>query len=256
MAFWWQPIRLPPEPGSGQCRTPRGPLREIGYSMDTTPHEQNTGGSDAPLGAAPNDIIRHLAGFVAGVLGEEWRVDVSMTPSYGYPVVFLDGPDHARLRMSLEAHGSGRVKISGIYPPHRVQPVADVEITVARDRGPAVIGQEITRRLLVRYRVELARVRARTLEQGQEAETRRLLLEQLLSRLGPKAHAAGESGDRGRLRVHNIGGLHGHLDVDSTGQQGTIYLSSAPGSLLLAIADLIGACAPAIMGRAPQPDTP
>lgn len=108
-------------------------------------------------------IARQTAGLVVPELGEGWTVDTSDTWAE-YRGTYIDGPDGARLFLSLSWRDSSRLVIDGNYPreAHDVTypRLEQVEITVSRDRGPAVIAREITRRLLPKYLEELTRARA------------------------------------------------------------------------------------------------
>lgn len=105
--------------------------------------------------ATTREITRQTAGLVAAELGFTVDTNPDVAEHRG---VYLDGPDGERLFVALDWRNADRVEISGTFPPNDVYGLTRPEIGVSRDRGPAVIAREITRRLLPGYREQLAQV--------------------------------------------------------------------------------------------------
>ncbi|WP_353707278.1 hypothetical protein ABRQ22_14850 [Cellulosimicrobium sp. ES-005] len=106
------------------------------------------------------EILRQTVGHVVTALGEGWSVDAD--PQWEeYRGVYVDGPDGARLWLTLAWNNADRLEVQGLYPkpeePHargwskRYDEERKDSITVRRDRDPAAIAREITRRLLPGY---------------------------------------------------------------------------------------------------------
>jgi hypothetical protein len=107
--------------------------------------------------------IAQLAADVAQFLGEGWGVD----PDFDANGRMLDHTDGRRLHIyttGWPGNLTRRVIISGSLPyrpGQYIEPGSRTEITVAAERGAAVIAREITRRLMPGYIDALAKVRAR-----------------------------------------------------------------------------------------------
>lgn len=164
---------------------------------------------------AARDMVRQLAGFIANELG--WKVDTA--DAYAeYPGVYLDGPAGARVYVKPDWRNPDRIELSGTYPDgtRDVYPSPEyVTIGVARDRGPAVMAREITRRLLPKYLPELERVTAAIGRNGEAAEARAAFMAELVDIL-PGGYAvshmpdvvswsANDGASYGQFRVNHAG---------------------------------------------------
>jgi hypothetical protein len=112
------------------------------------------------------DILRQTAGMVATEMGEGWSVDPG-TPDTQRPTLL--GPDGARVLFTGHGYGDDekstqKLELIALYPDGTLRDMypspESVRINVTRDRGPAVIAREITRRLLPKYLPELERAQA------------------------------------------------------------------------------------------------
>jgi hypothetical protein len=107
--------------------------------------------------------IAKLAAEVAGELGDGWSVD----PHWNANGSMLDHTDSRRLHICTSRwpqNRAGRVIISGVLPYRPgsyIEPGSHKEITVAAERGAAVIAREINRRLMPEYIEALSKIRAR-----------------------------------------------------------------------------------------------
>lgn len=116
-------------------------------------------------GNSTREILRQATGMVVTELGEGWAVDVEKTETHG-GAVYVNGPDGMGLYFRATGDLNSRIAISGDYQVDRRGNVNwhmvpdSVSITVARERGPAVIAREIERRLIPTYRERLAAYRA------------------------------------------------------------------------------------------------
>ena len=107
--------------------------------------------------------IAQLAAEVARELGEGWSVDRQWDANGR----MLDHTDGRRLHIctaSWPGNLAGRVIVSGdlpYRPGQYIEPGSRTEITVAKERGAAVIAREINRRLMPGYTEVLAKLRGR-----------------------------------------------------------------------------------------------
>jgi hypothetical protein len=97
-------------------------------------------------------IFRADAGAVAKALGKGWKLLPADAEQSCESRVAIDGPDSERIVMRTDGYDSrGRIRIYGTTPD-RAMRYSSSEITVARDKDPAAIARDITRRLLPAYR--------------------------------------------------------------------------------------------------------
>jgi hypothetical protein len=133
--------------------------------------------TDDELATSGPAIIQALNDQTAG----GWRVDAAWAEEYPlHNVMMADGPDRMRIQIR-PARQRGRLVIGGSYPyiPGRSPRHGRIEITVAADRGPAVIAREITRRVLPEYGKLLAALLAELAEEAQMLDARNVLAERI-----------------------------------------------------------------------------
>ena len=142
-------------------------------------------------------IVRQIAAFVAYALGEGWSADTSDAVAEHHGA-YIDGPEGARLWLALGGLNYGRdddrLTIRGNYPSTRQRyrngwsksygETRTDEISVARDRDPAVIAREIRRRLLPGYLGMLADAVRVNAEVEARADKAQRLRADLADRLG------------------------------------------------------------------------
>lgn len=157
-------------------------------------------------------ITQQLAGFIADELGDAWRIDTS-DDFAGHRSTYLDGPDGARLSISLDWRNADRVKVYGVYPRHEKYGVEHHEIGVGRDRGPAVIAREITRRLLPTYLAELTDVRNDNAERVQMRAARATLAQKLAEIIGGTIDSDDDRSTSTRVRWYDNERGYGHVQI-------------------------------------------
>lgn len=118
--------------------------------------------------------LRALASAVSAELGEGWSLDADQNWS-----AQVRGPASQMLSLSSGSYNDlTRVVIHGVFPrDHRgeypyMRPADKAEISVASDRGAAVIAKEIRRRLLPTYEPALAALLARQADALSDYERR------------------------------------------------------------------------------------
>jgi|GEM_PF-2475056 len=155
-------------------------------------------------------IVRQVSAFVADALGEGWSVDTSEAYAE-HTGVYVDGPDGARLWLTLGGRNYGRdldrLSIRGQYPrPEESKGYGDGwskrfgetrtdEISVKRDRDPAAIAREIRRRLLPDYLEMLGEAVAGNAAHDAAVRRGRELRADLAARLGKGTRVDDARGD-------------------------------------------------------------
>lgn len=164
------------------------------------------------MSSADEHAITHqMAGLVATEL-DGWTVDTS-EDFREHRGAYLDGPNGARLFLSLDWRNSDRVEVSGIFPRHSCYEVKRTEIGVSRDRGPAVIAREITRRLLPTYLTELARVQASNDERVVMRARRQEMAKTFAAIVGGTVDEEKDDDTRTRVRWYSDFKGYGHVDI-------------------------------------------
>ncbi len=198
--------------------------------MSTYAQEQNT----------LREITRQTAALVADQL-EGFTVDTSEEYD-GHRGVYLDGPNGARLFLALDWRNSDRLEVSGIYPRGtQLHNVERHEIGVRRDRGPAVIAREITRRLLPGYLTDLERVQADNDERATMRDRRQSVARELAELAGGTVDAQDDRSTQAGVRwFHNNGDSYGDVRINYRADSVSIDIRSLPVEVARDVLALIG----------------
>jgi len=181
-----------------------------------------------------------LAAQVAAELGDGWSVDTSHeTNSRAVAIV---GPDSARIVLLVDWRKPERTNVTSDLPSGSYKVMAsddykagNVDISVATDRGAAVIAREITRRVLPVYTPILAKAQA-AINRDNDAEANRAAL---VKRIGEEYGLSfGTDRDRGRStasdwRTHP--NLTVSLELTGDGNRGELTLRGDTTALLAAL---------------------
>jgi hypothetical protein len=174
-----------------------------------------------------------LVAQVAASLGEPWRIDTdpAWADHHGRQLIGPQVAGHpARLFFYPPWNRHDRIAIQGSYPRDTAvhsRAAVRVEITVARERGPAVIAREITRRLLPTYLEALAAVAASLAAEDAAKQARRAVATRLGAILSvePDSHHADPDRDRVHVRV---GDAFGHVAIGYSAADVRIELHAVP----------------------------
>jgi hypothetical protein len=180
-------------------------------------------------------VASHLDGFTARAVDD-----------FG-DTMRLDHPDGPGLYLHRQRNNHSRVEIVGAYPhsDYYFREGEHVSITVAIARGPAVISQEITRRLLPAYTEVLGKIHAHIARQTADHANRARAAKQLAALIpGASIHDDGRHGTTVRWYAADEPIGYGHIELSGPGTSGTFQARSLPIAtverLATALADLAG----------------
>lgn len=174
-----------------------------------------------------------LVAQVAASLGEPWRLDTDpgWDEHHGRQLIGPEVAGHpAQLFFYSPWNRSGRIAIHGCYPRDaalRSRAAVRVEITVSRERGPAVIAREIIRRLLPTYLGALNAVAVALAAEDAAMQARREVASRLRAILGLEPDSHHSDRDRDRLHVR-VGDAFGHINIGYGAADVRIELHAVP----------------------------
>jgi hypothetical protein len=154
----------------------------------------------------------------------------------------------ARLTLEVVWGDPGRLEVTGIYPPTRLERLHRARITVRIDRGPAVIAREITLRLLPGYLAELGRVGDHTARETRDSGLREALGAEVTALFGGDSFTreAGWQGHGTETVFNAAGGADGTVRMSGDAARVALDLRGIPaGTALRMLAVLAADGAPA-----------
>ena len=186
-------------------------------------------------------ITRQLAGLLApelSKLGHDYVPNTDVRYA-DYPGVYLDGPNGAQLYLRVDDKNTDRVVVRGVYPRNGMYGLEHYRITVARDRGPAVIAREILRRLLPGYLAQMAAIVVDNNERSQARAARLTLAKELASLLNGTIERESDDSTQTNLRFYNDPRGYGDIRINYRADSVEMKLSSLPADLAHTIALVI-----------------
>lgn len=195
--------------------------------------------SDTRIG---EDVSVRLAEAIGCHMGEGWSGERSTSGA-----AQLAGPDGARLYLRVGGGHSrikpGRVEITGSYPRHQMYGITCESITVAIDRGAAVIAREINRRILRSYLPQLAKVQADIIEAERNSRARAELAAQLAAVVGGSVAGVADRDTQARVsffRPLDVGGaVSGDVRIAYAADRGDVELRGVSVETLRAVMQLV-----------------
>lgn len=154
----------------------------------------------------------------------------------------------ARLSLEISWRDPGRLVVTGIYPPTRLERLHRASITVRIDRGPAAIAREITLRLLPGYLAELGRVSDHTARETRDGGLREALGAEVTRLFGGDSFTrdAGWQGHGTEAVFQAAGGAGGTVRMSGDAVRVALDLRGVPsGTALRMLALLAAEAAPA-----------
>jgi len=186
---------------------------------------------------AGNAEVYYLAAQVAAKLGG------GAVPHRAEDGALITTPEGARLSLEILYGDPGRLAVTGIYPPTRLERLHRARRTVRIDRGPEVIAREIKLRLLPGYLAELGRVADHVARDTRDTGLREALGAEITGLFGGDSFTrdAGWTGHGTETVIHAGAGAGGTVRMTGDATQVALDLRNVPAGTALRMLALLAA---------------